>query len=57
MLTVQQVATRLNVSCATVYRLVEKGMLTPIRVGARLRFDPDVLDQQLLRSVMGEDED
>jgi excisionase family DNA binding protein len=39
LMTVPQVAEHLAVSRATIYRLVEDGLLTPIRVRDRIRLD------------------
>ncbi len=45
LLTVQDVAERLNVSTRTVRRLVAAGRLPCIRIGRSLRFDPVSVDQ------------
>lgn len=44
LLTVREVASALQVSTMTVYRLMEDGILTHIRVGRNYRIHPDALD-------------
>lgn len=43
LLDADQVAAMLNVSRALVYRLVLEGSLEVIRIGRRLRFDPETV--------------
>ena len=40
----------LGVTRGQVYALINRGELRPFRVGARLRFDPDEIDELLERS-------
>jgi excisionase family DNA binding protein len=42
LLTVAEVARRLRVSRATVYKLVAEGQLAHVRIGNSIRFWPDV---------------
>jgi len=43
LLTIGEVSEALNVSRATVYRLMETGELEPVRVRSRTRFEPEVV--------------
>ncbi|MFT3914873.1 MAG: helix-turn-helix domain-containing protein [Anaeromyxobacteraceae bacterium] len=47
LLTVREVAARLNVCRATVYSMVERGELPHVRVGNAVRFDPMSLARAL----------
>jgi excisionase family DNA binding protein len=49
-LSVNEVAAVLGVSRKTVYRLVNRGALSPVRVGSRMRFRLSELDEHLERS-------
>ena len=53
LLTVNDVALALVVSRDSVYRLIRNGELTPVRVGTRLRFQPDDLRDYLERGRAG----
>ncbi len=44
LLTIKDVMTRLQVSRATIYRLIERGELKPFKIGRSLRFDEQDLD-------------
>jgi excisionase family DNA binding protein len=44
LLTIKDVMTRLQVSRATIYRLIERGELKPFKIGRSLRFDEHDLD-------------
>jgi excisionase family DNA binding protein len=50
LLDVNGVARFLGVTRAQVYKMVSRGELRPFRVGTRLRFDPDEIDELLERS-------
>lgn len=50
MLTTEQVAARLKVDEETVRRMARRGDLPAIRIGGRLRFDPDELAAALERN-------
>jgi excisionase family DNA binding protein len=50
LLSVNDLAQQLKVSRAAIYRMVRRGELRPFRVGTRLRFDPDEIDELLERS-------
>lgn len=45
LLTAKEVATRVNVNIATVYRWVEEGDLPAIKIGGTIRFNPKAIDQ------------
>ena len=45
LLTVEELAKILRLHPKTIYRLVEQGKLTCIRVGRNIRFSPDVIKQ------------
>lgn len=48
LLTTTQVAERLGVERHTVYRMIERGQLTPIKISDRnFKFDPQELDRFL----------
>jgi excisionase family DNA binding protein len=47
--TIDDVARRLAISRDSVYRLVRSGALSPLRVGERLRFRPEEIEQYLER--------
>ncbi len=49
LLTIQQVAERLQVSRGSVYNLARRGDLTPLRVLSRQRFRPEDVDAYLDR--------
>lgn len=49
MLSIAEVAEYLNISAKTVYRLIEKGELPALKVGARWRFKPEDLEAYLER--------
>jgi excisionase family DNA binding protein len=42
-LTIRDVSDALNVSRATIYRLMETGELEPVRIRSRTRFEPEVV--------------
>ena len=44
-MTVPELAERLNVSTITIYRLLKAGQLPAFRVGSDWRFDMDVIDR------------
>jgi putative molybdopterin biosynthesis protein len=44
LLTIKDVMTRLQVSRATIYRLIERGELKPFKIGRSLRFDEQDLN-------------
>jgi len=50
LLSVSEVATLLGISRPSVYRMVHRGELRPYRVGERLRFNVDEIDELLERS-------
>lgn len=50
LMTVNEVATLLGVSRGVIYRLVARSELQPYRVGARLRFRPEDVDEYLERT-------
>ena len=50
---VDDVASLLSVSRKTVYRLTQRGELVPSRVGERLRFRPNEIDEYLERNRVG----
>jgi excisionase family DNA binding protein len=50
LLSVSEVAALLGISRPSVYRMVRRGDLRPYRVGERLRFNVDEIDQLLERS-------
>lgn len=55
MLSVQGVATRLSVSKASVYRLIESGLLTAHRIGVgrgTIRVSPEAIEEYLLSSLV-----
>jgi excisionase family DNA binding protein len=49
LLTVDELRVLLRVSRSTLYELVRSGELRPIRVGERLRFEPDAVREYLDR--------
>ncbi len=51
MLTLSEVASRLNVSIETVRRLVKDGSLKAVRVGNQLRVKPEELEDYIRRSA------
>jgi excisionase family DNA binding protein len=53
LLAVDEVAAHLGVSRKTDYRLTHRGELVPSRVGERLRFRPDEIDEYLERNRVG----
>jgi excisionase family DNA binding protein len=52
MLTVKQVATRLNVSPSTVRKLIDSGQLKAIRVGIQLRVTEEALAEYIRGASM-----
>lgn len=48
-LTLQEVMSRLKVSRATVYRLMDQGELHPFKIGGSLRFDEEDLEAYIER--------
>jgi excisionase family DNA binding protein len=50
LLSVNEVAILLGISRPSVYRMIRRGDLRPFRVGERLRFSPDEIDELLERS-------
>jgi excisionase family DNA binding protein len=50
LLTVSDVAHRLAISRDSVYRFVRSGALSPLRVGERLRFRPEEIEEYLERN-------
>lgn len=42
---IPEVAQRLNVGRTTVYELVRRGEITPIRIGRAVRFEPSAVDE------------
>ncbi len=49
LLTIKDVMTRLQVSRATIYRLIARGELKPFKIGRSLRFDEHDLDTFIAR--------
>jgi excisionase family DNA binding protein len=49
LLTVREVASRLRVSSASVYKLCRRGALPGFRIGGALRFQPAAIDEYLGR--------
>lgn len=47
MMNIREVARFLNVSTKTVYRLLDRGELTAVKVGARWRIHPDAVREYL----------
>jgi excisionase family DNA binding protein len=45
LLTIRDVALELSVSVRTAYRLVERGVLVPVRIGRLARYHPDDVEQ------------
>ena len=45
LLRIDDAARRLNVSKATVYRLIKRGQLPAVRVGGQIRLDPAELER------------
>jgi len=51
LLTVPEVASRLGVSSALVYKLCERNLLRSLRIGGALRFQPEAIREYLLRAA------
>ena len=51
LLTVREVASRLGVSSALVYKLCERNLLRSVRIGGALRFQPEAIREYLLRAA------
>jgi len=51
LLTVREVASRLGVSSALVYKLCERNFLRSVRIGGALRFQPEAIREYLLRAA------
>jgi len=54
LLTVQDVAARLNVPTSWVYARVEAGRLAHLKIGRYVRFDPDAVEQMIAAARQGE---
>jgi excisionase family DNA binding protein len=50
LITVGDIAARLCVSAASVYKLCQRGELRGLRIGGALRFQPSAIDEYLDRS-------
>jgi excisionase family DNA binding protein len=50
LLTIGDVSEALNVSRATIYRLMETGELDPVRIRSRTRFEPTVVREYIDRN-------
>ena len=57
LLTANQVAERLAISRATLYRLMGKGKIAPVRLGAAVRFRPEDVDKLIEESLDKPDPD
>ncbi len=53
MLTVSQVADRLGFSLNTIYTLVASGGIEHVRIGSKIRFTPEQLEQFIERQTVG----
>jgi excisionase family DNA binding protein len=49
LMTVDELAQRLGLSSATIYRFVRRGVLPAVRLGAQIRFVPSAIDLWLGR--------
>jgi excisionase family DNA binding protein len=57
LLTSSQVAERLAISRATLYRLTGEGKLVPVRIGRAVRFRPEDVDKLIEESLDKPDPD
>lgn len=53
MMTVQEVVELLGVHQQTIYEWVWKGKIPPIRIGARIKFDPHAIANWLRQGQLG----